>query len=183
MNRGSPRWFGLAPFGQSDVFAQVVVESIEITRSDHEDHAHRGGLADLPALAERSGGPELAVALEVDPRLDSTVHPETATCAYRIVQEALTNVARHSTAALASVTVRAVSSRVVVTIDGPGPPRPSAGGEPADDGVLSGERRGGQGLAGMRERVAALGGHCHTGPHGRTGWRARRLARAPPACA
>ncbi|WP_326626857.1 histidine kinase [Nonomuraea fuscirosea] len=161
--------------GIADLSAEALVEIRALletlVRSDREDHARSAGLADLPALAERSGGPELAVALEVDPRLGSTVHPETAACAYRIVQEALTNVARHSTAALASVTVRAVSNRVVVTIDDPGPPRPPAGGEPADDGVLNGERRGGQGLAGMRERVAALGGHCHTGPHGRAGWR------------
>ncbi|MFI7610793.1 sensor histidine kinase [Nonomuraea terrae] len=171
----------------AEALAEIRALLASLVRSDREDHAYSGGLADLPALAERSGGPELAVALEVDPRLDSTVHPETAACAYRIVQEALTNVARHSTAALASVTVRAVSSRVVVTIDDPGPPRPSAGDEAAGDeaagdeaagdGVLSGGHRGGHhgghGLAGMRERVAALGGHCHIGRHGRAGWRVR----------
>ncbi|MEU8399420.1 histidine kinase [Nonomuraea sp. NPDC048892] len=157
----------------AEALAEIRALLATLVRSDGEDHAHSGSLADLPALAERSGGPELAVALEVDPRLDSTVHPETAACVYRIVQEALTNVARHSMAALASVTVRAVSNRVVVTIDDPGPPRPSAGGEPADDGVLNGGHRGGQGLAGMRERAAALGGHCHAGPHGGNDWRVR----------
>ncbi|MEO3876209.1 histidine kinase [Nonomuraea sp. B12E4] len=152
----------------AEALAEIRALLATLVRSDRGDHAHSGGLADLPALAERSGGPELTVALKIDPRLDSTIHPETAACAYRIVQEALTNVAQHSTAALTSVTVRAVSNRVVVTIDDPGPPRP-----PADDDVLNGGHRSGQGLAGMHERVAALGGYCHGGPHGRNGWRVR----------
>jgi signal transduction histidine kinase len=160
----------------AEALAEIRALLATLVRSDREDHAHSGGLADLPALAERSGGPELAVSLEVDPRLESTVHPETAACAYRIVQEALTNVARHSTTALASVTVRAVRSQVVVTIDDPGPPRLLA-----DGGVPRGGHRGGQGLAGIRERVAALGGHCHIGPHGRNGWRVRAgLPALPP---
>ncbi|MGN9784908.1 sensor histidine kinase [Nonomuraea sp. ZG12] len=164
-----------------------------LVRSDGEEQATGRGLADLPALVERSGGPELAVALEVDPRLESTVHPETAVCAYRVVQEALTNVARHSTAATASVTVHGANSRVIVTIDDPGPPRPSSGGEPADDRVPSGApsgghgggpsggHGGGHGVAGMRERVAALGGRCHIGPRGKNGWRVRAdLPALPP---
>ncbi|MEV4800106.1 histidine kinase [Nonomuraea sp. NPDC049421] len=149
----------------AEALAEIRALLATLVRSDREDHAHGKGLADLPALVERGGGPELAVTLEVDPRLEGAVHPETAGCVYRVVQEALTNVARHSMAARASVTVRAVSSRVVVTIDDPGPSRPPVAG-----GALSG---GGQGLAGMRERVAALAGHCHAGPHGRTGWRVR----------
>ncbi|MEV4570470.1 histidine kinase [Nonomuraea sp. NPDC049419] len=166
----------------AEALAEIRTLLATLVRSDRGDHAHSGGLADLPALAERSGGPELAVALEVDPRLDGTVHPETEACAYRIVQEALTNVARHSRAPLATVTVRAVGNRIVVTIDDPGPPQPSADDESADDesadddvlnGGHRGGHRGGQGLAGMQARVAALGGHCRSGPHGRNGWRVR----------
>ncbi|WP_248965600.1 sensor histidine kinase [Sphaerisporangium perillae] len=165
----------------AEALAEIRALLATLVRSDREDHAHSRGLADLPALVERSGGPELAVALEVAPRLESTVHPETAACAYRIVQEALTNVARHSTAAVASVTVRAVSSRVVVTIDDPGPPRSAARREPGDDRVLNGGPSGGRGLAGICERVAALGGHCHIGPRGRNGWQVRAsLPGLPP---
>ncbi|MDR8407320.1 histidine kinase [Nonomuraea sp. 3-1Str] len=153
----------------AEALAEIRALLTTLVRSDSEDQPQGRGLADLPALAERSGGSELAVALDVDPHLESTVHPETAACAYRIVQEALTNVARHSTAGTASVKVRGANSRVVVTIDDPGPPRPSAGGDLADDRVPS----GGRGLTGMRERVEALGGHCHIGSRGKNGWRVR----------
>nr|WP_240973885.1 histidine kinase [Nonomuraea sp. FMUSA5-5] len=144
----------------AEALAEIRALLATLVRSDG---APGEGFADLPALVERSGGPDLAVTLEADPDLDSTVHPETAACAYRIVQEALTNVARHSTATTASVTVRRRSGQVVVTVDDPGPSRPG------DDNVPS----GGQGVTGMRERAAALGGDCHAGPHGRNGWRVR----------
>ncbi|AQZ67833.1 hypothetical protein BKM31_45925 [[Actinomadura] parvosata subsp. kistnae] len=144
----------------AEALAEIRALLATLVRSDG---APGEGFADLPALVERSGGPALAVTLEADPDLDSTVHPETAACAYRIVQEALTNVARHSTATTASVAVRRRSGRVVVTVDDPGPSRP------ADDNVPG----GGHGLTGMRDRAAALGGDCHAGPHGRNGWRVR----------
>lgn len=165
----------------AEALAEIRGLLVTLVRSDSEEQVTGRGLADLPALVERSGGPELAVALEVDPRLEGTVHPETAACAYRVVQEALTNVARHSTTATASVKVHGADSRVTVTIDDPGPARSSPGREPADDRVWSGGHGGGRGVAGMRERVAAFGGHCHIGPYGRSGWRVRAdLPALPP---
>ncbi|GGL01961.1 hypothetical protein Sme01_46690 [Sphaerisporangium melleum] len=161
----------------ADALAEIRALLATLVRSDGEDQAQAPGLADLPALAERSGGSRLAVTLDVDPRLDGTVHPETATCAYRVVQEALTNVARHSTARTASVDLRAAGTRVIVTIDDPGPPRRSPVGDPLDDRAP----KGGRGLAGMRERVAALAGHCHIGRRGDNGWRVRAdLPALPP---
>jgi signal transduction histidine kinase len=70
-------------------------------------------------------------------------------CAFRLIQEALTNVIRHAPRAHAHVLVRYGdrSLRIVVADDGPGP---SAQG-------------GGSGLIGMRERVGLLGGELHTG--------------------
>jgi signal transduction histidine kinase len=72
---------------------------------------------------------------------------------YRIVQEGLTNVLRHSTARQAHVRVEA-GDRVMVI-------------EVADDGQLQAPAAlaGGHGLAGMRERAAALGGTVVAGPH------------------
>jgi signal transduction histidine kinase len=79
--------------------------------------------------------------------------------AYRIVQEALTNVLRHADARRACVEVDVEGDVLVVRVSDDG-----RGCDPA--GGPSGE--GGQGLVGMRERVTALGGELAAGP-GRDG--------------
>ncbi len=73
--------------------------------------------------------------------------------AYRIVQEALTNVLRHATARTCEVDVRGADGDLVVTVvdDGTGAP----GRSPAGGGSAGG---GGAGLPGMRERAEELGG-------------------------
>jgi signal transduction histidine kinase len=78
--------------------------------------------------------------------------------AYRIVQEALTNVLRHADARRACVDLVFEDEALVVRVadDGRGPAATGKGGH--DGGG------GGQGLVGMRERVAVLGGHLETGP-------------------
>ncbi|WP_433267675.1 sensor histidine kinase [Micromonospora vinacea] len=118
------------------------------------------GLARLPALRDRLAGAGLAVEVRVvgDPReLPAAVD----LAAYRVVQEALTNVLRHAGGASAEVTVdyRADELTVEVTDRGAG-----ATTGPTDD-------EGGHGLAGMRERVAALGGRLTTGPRAGGGFR------------
>jgi signal transduction histidine kinase len=81
--------------------------------------------------------------------------------AFRIVQEALTNVTRHARAHTASVAlVYGDDLRVEVT----------------DDGV-GGDSTPGNGIAGMRERAEALGGTLETGP--RPGGGFRVAARLP----
>jgi len=84
---------------------------------------------------------------------------------YRIVQEALTNVLRHSTARQAQVRVEIDDCAVVIEVTDDGPKRTTA--FPA----------GGQGVRGMRERAAALGGSCEAGTVNGAGWRVR--ARIP----
>ncbi len=85
--------------------------------------------------------------------------PAVNVSAYRIVQEALTNVLKHAGPARAEVTVDCTDSAVTieVTDDGPGNPAPAAVKGEAEVG-------GGQGLAGMRERVAVFGGDLRAGP-------------------
>jgi signal transduction histidine kinase len=101
--------------------------------------------------------------------------------AYRVVQEALTNVQKHVGAGAHAV-VRIVTDQsaleVTVTDDGAsdadeepdgGPDGPDAGesAEAADSGgaaMAGGETSGGHGLIGMRERAVALHGVCETGP-------------------
>jgi signal transduction histidine kinase len=81
---------------------------------------------------------------------------------YRIVQESLTNVARHAAQA-ATVRVRVAQSPadVTVSVTDDAPPAARAGRAP---------RSGGFGLIGMRERVEALGGELRAGPRAPHGW-------------
>ena len=118
------------------------------------------GLADLPALVERvrTGGLEVSLRLEVD-----SASAEAERAAYAVVQEGLTNVLRHAGATRAEVAIVSTpAAEMVVTVD--------------DDGrgsdMLSGERRPGMGIVGMRSRVEALGGTLEAGPEVR-GFRLR----------
>jgi hypothetical protein len=79
--------------------------------------------------------------------------------AFRIVQEALTNIVRHSGSRTARVLLGYGTGSLEVRIDDDGP------------AVAGGESGGGNGLAGMRERVAALGGTVETGPRPDGGFR------------
>ena len=84
---------------------------------------------------------------------------------YRIVQEGLTNVLRHSTARQARVRVEIDDCAVVIEVTDDGQKRATA--FPA----------GGHGVRGMQERAAALGGTCEAGTVNGAGWRVR--ARIP----
>ena len=81
-----------------------------------------------------------------------------ATAVYRVVQEALTNTVRHAGASRAVVTLRYNKDSVLVDVQ--------------DDGEGGAVIVDGHGLAGMRERVAALGGALTAGP-GRSGFHVR----------
>jgi signal transduction histidine kinase len=119
------------------------------------------GLAQLDALvsgAERAGLP--VTLTRSGPRRELPAPVDLT--AYRIVQESLTNVIRHAGPATAAVTVRYDDAgvQIEVTDTGAGPAAPPGLGAPPG--------AGGYGLAGMRERVAAVGGAVQAGP-GRTG--------------
>ncbi|MFH8793018.1 sensor histidine kinase [Streptomyces sp. NPDC017941] len=89
--------------------------------------------------------------------------------AFRIIQEALTNVQKHAGEhAKAEVSIVRVGPNLEITVldDGAGP-APGAGGEP--------DRGGGHGLLGMRERVSALGGRCSAGPRYGGGFRVHAI--------
>lgn len=83
--------------------------------------------------------------MRLDDGLNGQAPPSAVqTAAYRVVQEALTNVVRHSDASRAVVRLRRDGAVLTVTVD--------------DDGVGRGERPEGGGIRGMRERAALLGG-------------------------
>jgi signal transduction histidine kinase len=116
---------------------------------DASEMAPQPGLAQLPELVARAGVP---VTLEVtgEPR---ALPAGIDISAYRIVQEALTNVHKHAGAVPTTVRIAWSDGRVELSVRdlGPGVTRAPANGE-------------GHGLIGMRERVRLLGGELRTGP-------------------
>jgi signal transduction histidine kinase len=139
------------------------------------------GLGELRALAESVRAAGLPVGLVVDGD-DAAVPAAVGVSAYRIVQEALTNVLKHAGSARAEVIVGCAGDAVTieVTDDGGGllaalvPAGPAWEGSQRADTALAG---GGRGLAGMRERVALFGGELVAGPRSGGGFAVR--ARLP----
>jgi signal transduction histidine kinase len=116
------------------------------------------GLAGLGSLIEGVRGAGLDVRLEVSgtPR---DLPPGLDLAAYRVVQEALTNVIRHAGQAATSVLLSwGPKLEITVCDDGRGT-RPGAGS--------------GRGLIGLRERLAVYGGELDAGPRPGGGWRVR----------
>jgi signal transduction histidine kinase len=110
------------------------------------------GLAQLPELISRSATARVAVELRVEG--EQRALPASVDLAgFRIVQESLTNVARHAEAASATVQVSYGRDELTVVVEDDG-----RGAAPAP------ARDGGNGIAGMRERAAALGGELEAGP-------------------
>ncbi len=105
--------------------------------------AARPTLARIPELVKNAEVGGLRVTLQ-DKANHQLVGEARQEAAYRIIQEALTNVGRHSGAQTAVVRVVEAAGALTVTID--------------DDGAGMGVSRPGNGLTGMRERAAALGG-------------------------
>jgi signal transduction histidine kinase len=119
---------------------------------------------DAPALHRL---PELADAarragLDVDLRVDGDLRRADAAAgeaAYRIVQESLTNVLRHSGARAVAIHAD-VRDGVRLTVTDDGPRIPDENPEPVP----------GTGIRGMRERAAAVGGRLEAGPRAGGGW-------------
>jgi signal transduction histidine kinase len=138
---------------------------------DEPGLAPQPGLGQLNALAESVRQAGLPVCLVVDG--DQEKPPAAAgVSAYRIVQEALTNVLRHAGPARARVTVGCADDEITIQVTDDGAGTPGAGA-----------RTGGHGLAGMRERVALFGGELAAGPEPGGGFAVRArlpIKDAPP---
>ncbi|MCO5999606.1 sensor histidine kinase [Actinoallomurus rhizosphaericola] len=109
------------------------------------------GLDRLPDLVRRARSAGLPADVTVTGR-PRDLPTAVDRAAYRIVQEALTNVARHAGPAAASVLIRYGDDTLTVRVDDDGRATP---GTPHEPGV---------GLTGMRERVTALGGRLRAEP-------------------
>ncbi|MER5851915.1 histidine kinase [Streptomyces sp. NPDC002012] len=131
----------------------------------------------LPELAEllteaRAAGQVIESVVSGDVESTSTSH---RLAVHRLVREALTNARRHAHDASVTVSVHyGPSATTVEVVNGPA-------GHIGDSAVSGGSAvPGGYGLIGLAERVAALGGHLHTGTCG-GGWRlSARLPTSSP---
>jgi signal transduction histidine kinase len=126
--------------------AALRAELSRLATDDTAPRAAHNGLDDLPGLVARVRAGGLQVDLQARHGL---VPDDVAAAAYLVVQEALTNVLRHSGAASASVGVWKVDGSLLVSI--------------VDDGQ-GGDVVEGLGLQGMRDRVERLGGVLQVGP-------------------
>lgn len=157
--------------GDTEAAAGALAEAERVGRQSVRD-VHRGlvllrdpdaarTIAPAPPTAEdtaalvadlRAGG--LPVELTTSGDLGA-VDPAVGLAVFRVVQEALSNTARHAPGAAATVTVAIDDNAATVTVTDEGPAGPRS--------------PGGLGLIGMRERVTALGGALRAGPDG-PGW-------------
>ncbi|MGX7826253.1 sensor histidine kinase [Actinokineospora sp. 24-640] len=117
----------------------------------------RPGLAHVPDLVERARATGLDATLTIDGQRHDVPAAVDRT-AYRIVQESLTNIARHASAATASVRIDYRPGALAIRVDDDGLATPDTAAAP------------GVGLLGMRERVTALGGRLRAEPRGGGGF-------------
>lgn len=129
---------------------QEVRQILGALRDPAEDPSGSPGLAELETLVDECAAAGLTVRLTrtgetwpLPPAMDLT--------AYRILQEALTNVLRHSAARTARVQIAHLPERVRLTVQDDGPRASTDAG-------------GGHGQLGMRERVAVWDGDLRLGP-------------------
>lgn len=137
--------------GLIDVKTILGVLRADAASGQEEPRGPRGGLERLPDLidAAEAGGLRVELRVEGDPRpLPAPVD----LAAYRIIQEALTNVLRHAGARTVWLTVKHAPCRLRVRI--------------RDDGcTAAAQATRGHGIEGMRERARALSGQLTAGPH------------------
>jgi signal transduction histidine kinase len=138
-----------------------------VLREPHEETGltPQPGIGDLVALADSVCASGLPVHLVID--ADHTGLPAAVSVsAYRIIQEALTNILKHAGPAHAEVAISSANDAVTIEVTDDGTGTPAGTAHP-----------GGQGLAGMRERAAIFGGELAAGPRPGGGFAVR--ARLP----
>jgi signal transduction histidine kinase len=136
-----------------------VLRSDTAVGSEAGDLRPQPGLAELPELLDRTRAAGLAVTMTTSGRA-RPIGPGAELALYRVVQEALTNTLKHAGGgASSSVRLSWTPANLEVTVADDGrAPMPTAGTAP------------GNGLAGMRERLLAVGGTLSAGAAGERGF-------------
>ena len=129
--------------------------TLEALRDDDKNPPH--GLDRVAELVQRARTTGLDATLTIEGQRHDVPAAVDRTV-YRIVQESLTNIARHAAAATASVRIDYRPDALAVRVDDDGKATPDTAPVP------------GVGLLGMRERVTALGGHLRAEPRSEGGF-------------
>lgn len=119
-------------------------------------------LKDLPQLVARTCAAGVDVTLAADDAAQTELPAGLELAAFRVVQEALTNVVKHAPGARARIDVVRIGSCLEVRVEDTGGNRPSDRGQ-----------AGGHGLVGMRQRTELYGGELHAGPQAGGGYAVR----------
>jgi signal transduction histidine kinase len=143
--------------------ARELRATLGVLRRPDDSEADGSGLCQLEALMARTRAAGLPVSLTVT-GAERSLPRGVDQAAYRIVQEALTNVGRHAGLARASVRLCYEPGLLTVQVDDDGAGTHNGTGDHTGTGM---------GLIGMRERVTALGGRLHAGPREAGGFRVR----------
>jgi signal transduction histidine kinase len=146
-----------------------------------DDDCDDSGLGHLDGLVSRARAAGQPVTVTVTGTARA-LPPDVDQAAYRIVQEALTNVSRHADRAAARVRLGYETLTLTVQVDDDG----AAQGRPAPHGLGNSEHAPlaqgpGLGLVGMRERASALGGRLRAGPRAGGGFQVRAEIPVPAA--
>jgi signal transduction histidine kinase len=139
--------------------ARELRATLNVLRNQDQD-GDGSGLGQLDSLVARARSAGLPVTVTVS-GARRRLPPDVDQAAYRIVQEALTNVSRHADQACAVVHLHYAPDALTVQVSDDGD-----GADPSSAGP-------GLGLIGMRERVSALGGRLQAGPREGGGFQVR----------
>lgn len=136
-----------------DASREALVEldrMLHVLRDPERDQvAREAGLERIPALVDGARSAGLAVEVVSGGR-PSALPPETEACAFRVVQEGLTNALRHAPGSRVRISMQHSDAGLDVAVESTGRRRASSYGG------------SGRGLAGLRERVVSLGGALET---------------------
>jgi signal transduction histidine kinase len=147
--------------------------------------APQPGVAQVPALVDRLCEAGMPVELSVELSGEATggtppaLPPGIDLAAFRVVQEALTNVMKHAGPTRTTVRLGYRPRDLLITVSDDGPP------PDAVTVTAAGSRAGpgGRGLIGLRERIAVYGGELDAGPRPGGGWRLAARIPLDPAAA
>jgi signal transduction histidine kinase len=145
--------------GLTDVKTILGILRTDTPAVEEEPRAPRGGLDRLADLLRTAEAANLQVELNVEGEPRPLPAPVDL-AAYRIIQEALTNVLRHAEAHTVELTLTHEPSRLLIRIRNDGP-------------TTSTDTPGGHGIDGMRERARALSGRLTAAPHADGGFEVR----------
>jgi signal transduction histidine kinase len=147
---------------------------------DHEPVEPAGGLGRLDELIASFTATGLRVTCDVTGPVRQLPEAVDLT-AYRLIQESLTNTAKHAAGTSASILLAFRPGGLALAVSDDGPSAGGSGvGRAARSGAGSGIGEEGHGIIGMRERAAALGGWLTAGPRVEGGFRVLAELPAPP---